>query len=520
MFSWVRNASISFKVGVAPVCAIVCLILVGVIGALANARLSGSIIELGEVQVPRIVAAGSLTTQLASIHAQVNQSLAWEGAGYKSAKIEALDKKIGQALTGYEAALATALDSTTLEAADRELLTKAAAEFKKYRSSAASALDIKAGMVANAASYMTTMDESYAALRQALDSFILGQSQRTQATVETTRSQASSNKQAILAVFGMALVVTITFAVAMSRCIVGPLVVASRLAHAVAQGDLSARSDDPRSQDATGKVLDALNQVSANLSELVTGIRTTAQQVSQASGEIAAGNADLSTRTEQTAASLQETASSIDDLSTAIRRSADNASEANSLARDASNVAREGGTVVRDAISTMDAINGQARQIAEIVGVIDGIAFRTNLLALNAAVEAARAGEHGRGFAVVAAEVRNLAQRSGEAAKEIRVLIGSSVQGIDAGVKKVQLAGRTMERIVDAIDQVSGRVEQISSAVALQAGGIGQVSQTVAAMDRDTQQNAALVEQAAAATESLRRQSGDLVSRLARFTTA
>ena len=520
MIRWIQNAPVGLKVAVAPAFAIVCLALVGAIGLLANDRFSGSLIELGESQMPRIVAAGALTQQLSSIHAQVNQSLAWEGAGFKADNIEALDKQIMLRLRDYEVSIQQIAAAEGMDPKEAQLLAKAGTEFKKYRDSARYALDIKTGMVANAASYMTTMDGSYANLKAALDEMVLDQTRLATEAVDAARILSATNQRAIGGGFAVALLATLVISALMSRVIVRPLAEASRVAHAVASGDLSARPAEPCSTDATGQVLSALGNVSNSLSEIVIGIRETAEQVNQASGEIASGNADLSSRTENTASALQQTAAAIEELSATIRNSADNARSADQLARDASAVAREGGAVVADVIATMDAINVQAKKIGEIIGVIDGIAFQTNILALNAAVEAARAGEQGRGFSVVASEVRTLAQRSADAAKEIRSLIGSSVERIESGVGKVQAAGKTMDRIVTAISNVSTTVEEISSAAAQQAGGITQLSQAVSEMDRSTQQNAALVEQASAATEALRNEANSLVQMLTRFRTA
>jgi methyl-accepting chemotaxis protein len=248
-------------------------------------------------------------------------------------------------------------------------------------------------------------------------------------------------------------------------------------------------------------------------------VRSAANEIETASSEIASGNADLSARTESAAASLEQTAAAIEQLSASVRNSAEQAQQVNQLAQQASQVAREGGAAVQDVVQTMGGISAQSRKIGEIVGVIDGIAFQTNILALNAAVEAARAGEQGRGFAVVAQEVRTLAGRSGAAAREIRELIARSVEQTDAGSVKVQVAGDTMGRVVDSIEKVSGMVDAITRASSEQAEGIAQVNQSVSEMDRSTQQNAAMVEEAMAATESLRGHARHMVGLLTKFRT-
>ena len=248
----------------------------------------------------------------------------------------------------------------------------------------------------------------------------------------------------------------------------------------------------------------------AKLRETVGGVRASAESIQLASSEVASGNADLSMRTEQAASSLQQTASSMEQLTSTVRQSADAANQANRLASSASAVAQRGGEVVTQVVATMDDINASSKKIADIIAVIDGIAFQTNILALNAAVEAARAGEQGRGFAVVAGEVRSLAQRSAQAAKEIKCLIGTSVDKIEVGSRLVQDAGTTMREIVASVQRVSDIIGEITTAAAEQSSGIGQINTAVSQLDQTTQQNAALVEQGAAATESLKDQAEQL----------
>jgi methyl-accepting chemotaxis protein-1 (serine sensor receptor) len=261
-----------------------------------------------------------------------------------------------------------------------------------------------------------------------------------------------------------------------------------------------------------GSVLASLGAMQVSLANIVSDVRGASESIATGSARIATGNADLSQRTEEQASALQQTAATMDQLGTTVRNNADNAKQANQLAAGASEVATKGGAVVHRVVGTMKGINDSSKRIADIIGVIDGIAFQTNILALNAAVEAARAGEQGRGFAVVASEVRSLAQRSAAAAKEIKTLITSSVEQVEQGTSLVDEAGRTMEEIVGAIRRVNDIVAEISSASAEQSSGVSQVGQAVSQMDQVTQQNAALVEESAAAAESLRQQAQQLVS--------
>jgi methyl-accepting chemotaxis protein len=300
------------------------------------------------------------------------------------------------------------------------------------------------------------------------------------------------------------------------RSVCGPLEQAVSAARRIAGGDLSPLPT-VRGHDETAQLLRALGEMQQGLSRLVGQVRQSAESIQMASSEVATGNQDLSQRTEQTAGNLQQAASAMQQLRGTVAASAASARQADSLARNAAVVASRGGSVVGEVVATMEQISGSSRQIADIIGVIDGIAFQTNILALNAAVEAARAGEQGRGFAVVAGEVRSLAQRSAAAAREIKGLIGSSVERVEAGARLVGDAGRTMDEIVSSVQQVSTIIGEISSAATEQNGGLGQVHGSVTLLDRMTQQNAALVEQSAAAAESLKAQAQTLAALVATF---
>jgi methyl-accepting chemotaxis protein len=325
-----------------------------------------------------------------------------------------------------------------------------------------------------------------------------------------------SARTLILVLAGLAVLFACAIAIWVTRSITRPLNEAVGVAQRVAAGDLTS-TVEVKSKDETGVLLQALKDMNDNLKKIVGEVRAGTESISTGTKQIASGNADLSSRTEEQASSLEETASSMEELTSTVKQNAENAKQANQLAAGASGVAIKGGQVVGQVVQTMSSINESSKKIVEIISVIDGIAFQTNILALNAAVEAARAGEQGRGFAVVATEVRTLAQRSAAAAKEIKTLIGDSVHKVEDGTKLVDEAGKTMEEIVSAVKRVTDIMAEISAASQEQSSGIEQVNQAVTQMDQTTQQNAALVEEAAAAAESMQEQAENLVQAVAVF---
>lgn len=321
-------------------------------------------------------------------------------------------------------------------------------------------------------------------------------------SAKDVENAVASGRKLLVALGIGALIIAVAFAYLITRSITQPINRAVKVAKTVASGDLTSVIE-ATSKDETGHLLQALKDMNASLLALVTEVRSGTETVSTASAQIAAGNLDLSSRTEEQASSLEQTAASMEELTSTVKQNAENALQANQLASSASEVAVKGGAVVAEVVQTMDSINESAKKIADIIGVIDGIAFQTNILALNAAVEAARAGEQGRGFAVVASEVRVLAQRSAGAAKEIKTLIGDSVANVDAGCRLVEQAGSTMDEIVVSVRRVTDIMGEIAAASNEQTAGIGQINQAIGQMDQVTQQNAALVEQSAAAAASL-----------------
>jgi methyl-accepting chemotaxis protein len=351
----------------------------------------------------------------------------------------------------------------------------------------------------------------------ALDAMALHQAGRAATAQQEARAAYEDARLWTVLLTGAAMLAGFIVGHYVTRSITQPLDTAIGLAQQVAAGDLSARVVVDR-RDEAGQLLQALADMSVSLAGMVRDVQGGSETIATAAREIAAGNLDLSTRTEQQAAALEETASSMEELTSTVRQSADNAQQANGLAESASAVARKGGAVVAEVVDTMAAINTSSKKIADIISVIDGIAFQTNILALNAAVEAARAGEQGRGFAVVATEVRTLAQRSAAAAKEIKGLIDDSVGKVDAGSALVAQAGATMDDIVGSVQRVTNIMGEISAATREQTAGIEQVNRAIAQMDQGTQQNAALVEESAAAAQSMREQADALAQTVGMFT--
>jgi len=358
--------------------------------------------------------------------------------------------------------------------------------------------------------FRTESRQSFQAASDGISKLIEVNNAGAKGSYANSQSTFSESRAWVFADLLISMVLAAALATWVTRMITRPMAAAVAAAERIAEGDLTVTLH-AEGRDETAQLLNALNTMKDKLSDVVGAVRRNADSVALASAEIAQGNQDLSSRTEQQASALEETAASMEELGSTVSQNAENARQGNQLAMGASTVAIKGGEVVGQVVETMKGINDSSKRIVDIISVIDGIAFQTNILALNAAVEAARAGEQGRGFAVVASEVRSLAQRSADAAKEIKSLISTSVERVESGTALVDQAGATMQEVVSAIRRVTDIMGEISSASSEQSSGVAQVGEAVTQMDQTTQQNAALVEESAAAAESLRQQALQLV---------
>ncbi|MCC2956087.1 methyl-accepting chemotaxis protein [Massilia sp. IC2-477] len=403
------------------------------------------------------------------------------------------------------------IEPLIVEGAEKTLFDKILEQRKAYSSSRDGAIKAKAD--GNAEEAARILDQGFTPSAQKyqdlLQELVLMQRNSIDQTAKAIDASASQDGTVIAVLAGCAVLLGAILSWLLTVGITRPIRAAVLAAETVAAGDLTHRIDAD-SKDETGALLRALRNMNDNLAKIVSEVRSGTDTIATGSAEISAGNFDLSARTEQQAGALEETAASMEELTTTVRQNADNARQANQLAITASDVALQAGTAVEQVIATMGSINDSSKKIVDIIGVIDGIAFQTNILALNAAVEAARAGEQGRGFAVVASEVRTLAQRSAAAAKEIKLLIGDSVDKVEAGTRLVDQTGETVDQVVTSIRRVTDIMAEIASASQEQTGGIEQVNGAIGQMDQVTQQNAALVEESAAAAASMQDQAARL----------
>ncbi|WP_444634840.1 methyl-accepting chemotaxis protein [Cupriavidus oxalaticus] len=514
--AWFRNIGIGVRLSLAFSVVVVLLVGIALSGVFALGGMNQAMRMTVEGRLLKVLDLNRVKEDALAVGIMVRDATLTEDpamAAQNAGRIQALRESMQETLAAM---------GKVMEASGRPDLQKRFAELEAARHAYDGQLDmvlrqVGAGEFAGArAGLVVTLPAAQGPYFEQLDGLVAMGRAGAVAAVRESDARYAWTRNMLLGMAAAAVALAALLGWAITRSVTRPVRQALQAAEALATGNLRYRVA-VRSRDETGRMLAALERAFRHLSGLVQGIQRASGSIEGATREISRGNADLSVRTGQQAASLQQTAASMEQLTSTVRQNADNARQASQLALNASEVASEGGRAVREMVQTMETISRSSSQVAEITGVIEGIAFQTNILALNAAVEAARAGEQGRGFAVVAAEVRSLAQRSSAAAKEIAGLIGGSVQQVQEGARQAEQAGRTMDDIVGAVGRVTHIIGEITAASAEQTTGIEQVSLAVTQMEGVTQQNAALVEQAAAAAQSLLHQADGLVSEVGRF---
>jgi len=508
-----RHLKIGLRLGLgfALILLAACALLIGALLSSGASR-SALLTTLQSAAARQDLAVDMRTALLSSAVAVRNMGLQTEVAGVQKDEAEA--KKQRATYLGIK----SRLQSEDLTAEEKALFSRLADIDAQMDARFKEAVDLAAQFNTEQAGKVIT-DKIDPLLTKAVAELVAFINLQQQRTAAATASANASHQRTVtaIAVAGLAvLALAVGMAWALTVSITRPLQVALEASHRVASGDLVSEIEVSGTDEA-GQLLQGLQDMRQGLAGMVSEVRQGAESISTGAGEIASGNADLSQRTESQASSLEQTAAAVEQLSATVRSNADTARLASQQAESACQAAAAGGQVVGDVVTTMQGISAASRKIADIIGVIDGIAFQTNILALNAAVEAARAGEQGRGFAVVAGEVRSLAGRSADAAKEIKSLIGASVERVEVGSRLVANAGSSMDGIVEQVRSVATLLTEISTAAQEQTTGIGQINQAITHLDQVTQQNAALVEEAAAAADSLNQQAGRMVQVVSAF---
>ena len=516
--NFINRLSIGARLGAAFAMLLVLLCAVAALGAGKVASTNDHVLMFSENVVPSLRAIDHLRGDVSVVRRVELAHLLMTTAQDKEtmdARLADTRKSIDRQLQDYRKLILDDQDGRNLDAVQAALQAYYA-QVEKLRSLSRDSAGDPAKLEEGRHLLLGDSAAAYNAVSTALDAFW---AYNEQAGERAAGAAAAGYRAALAATIGfsvVAVVLGVLCAWWITRSITTPLRVAMNVADRIGRGDLSSRIE-VGGGDETAQLLTSLRDMNTSLVDIVSQVRRSSDSIATGSAQIAAGNADLSQRTEEQASNLQQTAASMEQLTSTVRTNADAAREASRLAGDAAAVASRGGDAVQGVVATMSRITESSRKISDIIGVIDGIAFQTNILALNAAVEAARAGEQGRGFAVVAGEVRTLAQRSGQAAREIKQLIVDSVERVDEGARQCDDAGRTMADIVQHVGRVANLVGEITNASQEQSQGIGQVGDAVTQLDQVTQQNAALVEESAAAAESLKLQAGRLAETVTRF---
>ncbi len=510
---FLKNLNIGARMGLAFAAVIALATVVLVIGISRMSQLTDSLTLIGDDRVPHVVKVADMVDNVNLIARELRNALIWTDA----AKVNTALDTVAQTREKIRKTLEALAPTITSEEGKKRLAAVTDARNAFVPVQLAFIDLVRAGKKEEATAMLTDkLRPTQLAYMAELDKLKDLQIELISQAVADGQNVYARARLLMFSLLAVMVAAGAALGWLLTRSITGPVGQAVGVAERVAAGDLGSRVE-VSSHDEIGRLLTALKAMNTSLTGIVGTVRSSSDSIATGSAQIASGNADLSQRTEEQASALQQTAASMEQLGSAVRQNADNARQANQLAQGASAVAVQGGEVVGQVVNTMKGINDSSKKIADIISVIDGIAFQTNILALNAAVEAARAGEQGRGFAVVASEVRSLAQRSAEAAKEIKGLIGASVERVEQGTALVDQAGRTMEEIVTSIKRVTDIIGEISTASSEQSTGVSQVGEAVMQMDQVTQQNAALVEESAAAAESLKHQAQQLVQAVSVF---
>jgi methyl-accepting chemotaxis protein len=503
------------KILVAPGLAIAFLLILGITTYSVLTRQNSTLDDLFSTRFGNYQLAAKSSDAIGDAHAGVYRLFTWIG-NLNDEKVKAIKGELLGKIDAVNKDLTAFSARHDLDPAERKISDTILAKLAKYRRAVDNAVELSTVDLNTGMAAMQTADFAFQEMSKDFQALVDVETKLAQQRYDSASAAFNKVTVELLTIVALAFAASLGIALFMSARIVRPLNNAIGIAGRIAAGDLTTEIT-LKGSDETAKLLGALRDMNASLKRIVGEVRTSTDMVATASREIAQGNSDLSSRTEQQASALEETSASMQQMAATVGQNAQNAKVANELAAEASTVAGKGGNVVREAVGTMNGITESSKKIADIIGVIDGIAFQTNILALNAAVEAARAGEQGRGFAVVASEVRSLAQRSAAAAKEIKQLITDSVSKVEAGSRQVNDAGRTMDEIVASVKKVSALIAEIAAASQEQAQGIEQVSETMTQLEKVTQQNAAMVEEASAAAGSLEIQSQALSSAVATF---
>jgi methyl-accepting chemotaxis protein len=503
------------KLLAAPLLTAIVVLLAGQISSFLVTRAAEGVEANSSVSREDFKALATVQQLLGQVHAGVYRTVSLIGS-MDEPKVNAFRADVAKQVDGMKQIANARAQAATASDVDKSEIAEITKQLFAYAKQADSAIDLSSVDPNTGVAAMQSADSAFITLNKDVQAHLARKEAEDQAKLTASRQNARNTNLLLTLVALLAAGAAVWLSWLTQKKVVNELERAAKVANDVAAGNLTVDASTTM-QDEVGDLMRALAAMQASLISVVSHVRQGSESVATASAEIAQGNQDLSSRTESQASALEQTAASMEELSSTVKQNADNARQANQLAMSASTVAVQGGEVVAQVVDTMKGINEASRKISDIISVIDGIAFQTNILALNAAVEAARAGEQGRGFAVVASEVRSLAGRSAEAAKEIKTLINASVERVEQGTTLVDQAGTTMQEVVSSIRRVTDIMGEISAASNEQSQGVSQVGEAVTQMDQVTQQNAALVEEMAAAASSLKAQAQDLVQTVAVF---